>query len=145
MSNVNTITDPVTVNATSGGVYVASFSTPDHQSANVVFGCTTHGTAGGTVTEFSVVIGNDPTDGTSAPLTQSLIKRNRTETPQGDWKTWAGGQPTPASTAIVERIYVPTLASGFTPPVEVPGGKTVYLFAKNATTTSVTVVGKCNQ
>lgn len=145
MSNVNTITDQLSINAGSSGAIVMTFAAPTNQSANVVFNCTTVGTAGGTPTEFSVGICDSLSGGTSASLTQTHIRANRSETPQGTWLTWSGGAPSAVSGAIRERIIVPCLSSGFTPPVEVPGGKTAYLFIKNATTTATLITGKCNQ
>lgn len=147
MSNLNTITDPFAHSLTTSDLIIMSFETPANQSATVVFICHVKGTPGTTQQgEFSVYVGNDFATGTSAPLAQHNTRRGNPETPQGDWKTWASGQPTPVSAELVEHILVPAQSSGFTPPVEVRGGKTVYLVGKNATNaTACVVVGKCNQ
>lgn len=146
MSNVNTMTDPVAHNATTGGSIVMSFAAPTHQSANVNFNCNVQGTSGATVGEFSVYQCDSFTGGTSAPLTQTKVNTTDPETPQGTWLTWAGGQPTPVNPVLLDRIFVPTLAAGITRTRQVRGGKIIYLVAKNATNATPTVCfGNCNQ
>ena len=103
MSNVNTMTDPVAHNATTGGSIVMSFAAPTHQSANVNFNCNVQGTSGATVGEFSVYQCDSFTGGTSAPLTQTKVNTTDPETPQGTWLTWAGGQPTPVNPVLLDR------------------------------------------